>query len=42
MLFMSGKTTEEIADAMQVAPSSVYTMKYRIRKKFPEGYPLPF
>ncbi|MBQ9173770.1 MAG: hypothetical protein IJ161_08595 [Bacteroidales bacterium] len=42
MLFMSGKTTEEIADAMHVAPSSVYTMKYRIRKKFPEGYPLPF
>ena len=42
LLFMSGKTTEEIADAMHVAPASVYTMKYRIRKKFPAAFPLPF
>ena len=42
LLFMSGKTTEEIADAMHVAPASVYTMKYRIRKKFPDTFPLPF
>ena len=42
LLFMSGKTTEEIAGAMHVAPASVYTMKYRIRKKFPESFPLPF
>ena len=42
LLLMSGKTTEEIADAMHVAPASVYTMKYRIRKKYPAGYPLPF
>ena len=42
LLFMSGKSTEEIADAMHVAPESVYTMKYRIKKRFPAGYPLPF
>ena len=42
LLFMSGKSTEEIADAMHVAPASVYTMKYRIKKKYPAGYPLPF
>ncbi|MBQ9311229.1 MAG: hypothetical protein IJ222_10285 [Bacteroidales bacterium] len=42
LLFMSGKSTDEIADAMHVAPASVYTMKYRIKKKFPESFPLPF
>lgn len=42
LLFMSGKSTEEIAAAMHVAPSSVYTMKYRIKKKYPDSYPLPF
>ena len=39
---MSGKATEEIASAMHVAPSSVYTMKYRIKKKYPADFPLPF
>ena len=42
LLFMSGKSTEKIAEAMNVEPASVYTMKYRIKKKFPEGFPLPF
>lgn len=42
LLFMSGKSTEEIAEAMHVAPESVYTMKYRIKKRFPAGCPLPF
>ena len=41
-LFLEGKTTEEISAVMHVEPSSVYTMKYRIRKKFPEDYPLDF
>lgn len=41
-LFLEGKTTEEISAVMHVEPSSVYTMKYRIRKKFPEDYPLEF
>ena len=41
-LFAEGKTTTEIAKAMNVEPSSVYTMKYRIRKKFPETVVLPF
>ena len=42
LLFTQGKTTEEISEIMHVEPSSVYTMKYRIRKKFPAGYILPF
>ena len=42
LLFMSGKSTEEVAEAMHVAPASVYTMKYRIKKKYPDSLPLPF
>lgn len=42
LLFLSGRTTEEIAAAMHVEPSSVYTMKYRIKKKFSDTFPLPF
>lgn len=41
-LFAEGKTTKEIAKAMNVEPSSVYTMKYRIRKKFPEDFFMTF
>lgn len=41
-LFLEGKTTEEIAELMHVEQSSVYTMKYRIKKKFPEKFHLPF
>lgn len=41
-LFVEGKTTEVISEIMHVEPSSVYTMKYRIRKKFPESFILPF
>ena len=37
-----GVTKEEIAAIMHVEPNSVYTMKYRIRKKFPDDYILPF
>lgn len=39
---LSGRSTEEIAETMHVAPASVYTMKYRIKKKYPESFPLPF
>ena len=42
LLFMEGKSTEEIAAIMHVEPNSVYTMKYRIRKKFPDDYIFPF
>jgi DNA-binding CsgD family transcriptional regulator len=42
LLFMSGKSTEEVAEVMHVAPASVYTMKYRIKKKYPDSFPLPF
>lgn len=42
LLFMSGSSTEEIANAMNVDVSSVYTMRYRIKKKYPQGFSLPF
>ena len=42
LLFLEGKSTEEIAAIMHVEPNSVYTMKYRIRKKYPDDYILPF
>lgn len=42
LLFMSGTSAEDIASAMNVETSSVYTMKYRIKKKFPKEFALPF
>lgn len=42
LLFMSGTSTEDIASVMNVDTSSVYTMKYRIKKKFPPVFSLPF
>ena len=42
LLFLEGKSTEEISAAMHVEPSSVYTMKYRIRKKFAPDFRLRF
>lgn len=42
ILFTEGKSTEEIAGSMHVEPATVYTMKYRLRKKFPADYSLPF
>ena len=42
LLFLSGASTDEISSAMHVMHTSVYTMRYRLRKKFPKGYLLPF
>lgn len=42
MLFLSGASTGEIARVMHVERGSVYTMKYRLKKKFPREFPLPF
>lgn len=42
LLFMEGKSVEEVSQVMHVEPSSVYTMRYRIKKKFPDNYNLPF
>lgn len=41
-MLLEGHSTEEISSAMHVEPSTVYTVKYRIRKKFPEDFTLPF
>jgi|GEM_PF-1536134 len=41
-LFIEGKTTEAIAEIMHVEPATVYTVKYRLRKKFPADFPQPF
>ena len=37
-----GKSVEEVSLIMHVEPASVYTMRYRIKKKFPDNYNLPF
>lgn len=42
VLFMEGKSTEKIAEIMHVEPATVYTMKYRIKKKYPADYPFSF
>ena len=42
LLFMEGKSVEEVSLIMHVEPASVYTMRYRIKKKFPDNYNLPF
>lgn len=42
LLFMSGASASEIADAMNVETASVYTMKYRLKKKFSRDFLLPF
>lgn len=42
LLFLSGASTDDISSAMHVMRTSVYTMRYRLRKKFPKGYLLPF
>lgn len=41
-LFEKGLSTSEIADAMHVEISTVYTMKHRIKKKIQDNYLLHF
>ena len=42
LCFAAGMTVEEIADFMSLEPASVYTVRYRLRKKFNSDYPFPY
>ena len=42
LCFITGLKPAEIATLFNVEPASIYTVRYRIKKKFPNGYPLPF
>ena len=39
LCFAAGMSVEEIADFMSLEPASVYTVRYRLRKKFSSDYP---
>lgn len=39
LCFAAGMTVEEVADFMSLEPASVYTVRYRLRKKFGSDYP---
>ena len=42
LCFAAGMTVEEIADFMSLEPASVYTVRYRLRKKFSSDYPFSY
>ena len=42
LCFAAGMTVEYIADLMSLEPASVYTVRYRLRKKFSLEYPFPY
>ena len=42
LCFAAGMTVENIADLMSLEPASVYTVRYRLRKKFSIEYPFPY
>ena len=42
LCFAAGMTVENIADLMSLEPASVYTVRYRLRKKFSLEYPFPY
>ena len=42
MCFAAGLSAEEVAQLFLVEPASVYTVRYRIRKKFPKDRPFPW
>jgi hypothetical protein len=42
LCFAAGMTVDEIADFMSLEPASVYTVRYRLRKKFSSDYPFSY
>ena len=42
LCFAAGMTVEKIADFMCLEPASVYTVRYRLRKKFGSEHPFPY
>ena len=42
LCFAAGMTVEDIANLMSLESASVYTVRYRLRKKFTSEYPFPY
>jgi hypothetical protein len=42
LCFASGMSVDEIADFFNLEPATIYTVRYRLRKKFPSEYPFPY
>ena len=42
LCFAAGMTVEDIADFMSLEPASVYTVRYRLKKKFCSEYLFPY
>lgn len=42
LCFAAGMIVENIADLMSLEPASVYTVRYRLRKKFSSDYPFSY
>lgn len=42
LCFLAGESVKRIAARFNVEPASVYTVRYRLKKKFPVGQDLPF
>lgn len=42
LCFAANMSVEDIAEFMSLEPASVYTVRYRIRKKFSSQYPFPY
>lgn len=42
LFFAAGMSAEQIADFLSLEPATVYTVRYRIRKKFPVDIPFPY
>ena len=42
LCFAAGMSVEEIADLFHIEPASVYTVRYRLRKKFPANSMFPY
>ena len=42
LCFAAGMSVEEVADLFHIEPASVYTVRYRLRKKFPTDSLFPY
>jgi predicted transcriptional regulator len=42
LCFLNGEDVKTIARRFNVEPASVYTVRYRMKKKFPDAVHLPF
>ena len=42
LCFAAGMSVEDVADLFHIEPASVYTVRYRLRKKFPADSMFPY